>query len=63
MRIALLVLPASFPRLEFMWLEPWAHADLAFLARELLRDPYWPHHAAKALGQPVLAPVQCGRVF
>ena len=38
-------------------------ADLAFLARELLRDPYWPHHAAKALGQPVLAPVQYGRVF
>ncbi len=38
-------------------------ADLAFLARELLRDPYWPHHAAKTLGQPVFAPVQYGRVF
>lgn len=25
-------------------------ADLVFLARELLRDPYWPYHAAKALG-------------
>ena len=26
-------------------------ADLVLLARELLRDPYWPLHAAKALGQ------------
>ena len=26
-------------------------ADLVFLARELLRDPYWPLHAAEALGQ------------
>jgi 2,4-dienoyl-CoA reductase-like NADH-dependent reductase (Old Yellow Enzyme family) len=25
-------------------------ADLVFLARELLRDPYWPHYAARALG-------------
>jgi 2,4-dienoyl-CoA reductase-like NADH-dependent reductase (Old Yellow Enzyme family) len=25
-------------------------ADLVFLARELLRDPYWPHFAARALG-------------
>ena len=25
-------------------------ADLIFLAREMLRDPYWPMHAAKALG-------------
>jgi 2,4-dienoyl-CoA reductase-like NADH-dependent reductase (Old Yellow Enzyme family) len=25
-------------------------ADLVFLARELLRDPYWPVHAAEALG-------------
>jgi 2,4-dienoyl-CoA reductase-like NADH-dependent reductase (Old Yellow Enzyme family) len=25
-------------------------ADVVFLARELLRDPYWPLHAAKALG-------------
>ena len=24
-------------------------ADLALLARELLRDPYWPFRAAKAL--------------
>ena len=26
-------------------------ADLVYLARELLRDPYWPAHAAKALDQ------------
>lgn len=25
-------------------------ADIVMLARELLRDPYWPYHAAKALG-------------
>jgi 2,4-dienoyl-CoA reductase-like NADH-dependent reductase (Old Yellow Enzyme family) len=27
-------------------------ADLVLLAREMLRDPYWPLHAAVALGQP-----------
>jgi 2,4-dienoyl-CoA reductase-like NADH-dependent reductase (Old Yellow Enzyme family) len=27
-------------------------ADLVFLARAMLRDPYWPLHAAAALGQP-----------
>jgi 2,4-dienoyl-CoA reductase-like NADH-dependent reductase (Old Yellow Enzyme family) len=27
-------------------------ADLVVLAREMLRDPYWPLHAAQALGQP-----------
>ena len=27
-------------------------ADLVFLAREMLRDPYWPLHAATTLGQP-----------
>jgi 2,4-dienoyl-CoA reductase-like NADH-dependent reductase (Old Yellow Enzyme family) len=26
------------------------HADLVLLAREMLRDPYWPLHAADALG-------------
>ena len=25
-------------------------ADVVLLARELLRDPYWPYHAAKQLG-------------
>lgn len=27
-------------------------ADLIFLGRELLRDPYWPHRAAAAVGHP-----------
>ena len=38
-------------------------ADLVLLARELLRDPYWPLHAAKALGEPVAPPVQYARAF
>jgi 2,4-dienoyl-CoA reductase-like NADH-dependent reductase (Old Yellow Enzyme family) len=29
------------------------HADLVLLAREMLRDPYWPLHAAQALGEVV----------
>ena len=33
-------------------------ADLVFLARELLRDPYWPLHAAAALGESASWPVQ-----
>jgi 2,4-dienoyl-CoA reductase-like NADH-dependent reductase (Old Yellow Enzyme family) len=33
-------------------------ADATFLARELLRDPYWPLRAARELGQPVAWPVQ-----
>jgi 2,4-dienoyl-CoA reductase-like NADH-dependent reductase (Old Yellow Enzyme family) len=33
-------------------------ADLVFLAREMLRDPYWPVHAAAALGEPASWPVQ-----
>jgi 2,4-dienoyl-CoA reductase-like NADH-dependent reductase (Old Yellow Enzyme family) len=33
-------------------------ADCVFLARELLRDPYWPMHAARALGHTVPWPVQ-----
>ncbi len=33
-------------------------ADLVALARELLRDPYWPLHAAQALGQEIAWPVQ-----
>jgi len=28
------------------------NADLVMLARELLRDPYWPYHAAQALHDP-----------
>lgn len=40
-------------------------ADLILLAREFLRDPNWPLHAAKALGQrgAVKAPVQYDRAF
>ncbi len=33
-------------------------ADIVLLARELLRDPYWPIHAAKALGVPPAWPIQ-----
>ncbi len=33
-------------------------ADLVFLARATLRDPYWPVHAAAALGQEVSWPKQ-----
>jgi 2,4-dienoyl-CoA reductase-like NADH-dependent reductase (Old Yellow Enzyme family) len=36
-------------------------ADLVFLARELLRDPYWPLHAAKELGVKISWPVQYER--
>ncbi|WHY90428.1 NADPH dehydrogenase NamA [Neobacillus cucumis] len=36
-------------------------ADLVFLARELLRDPYWPRTAAKELGEEIEAPVQYKR--
>jgi 2,4-dienoyl-CoA reductase-like NADH-dependent reductase (Old Yellow Enzyme family) len=34
------------------------HADLIFLARAMLRDPYWPLHAAAALGESASWPVQ-----
>jgi 2,4-dienoyl-CoA reductase-like NADH-dependent reductase (Old Yellow Enzyme family) len=33
-------------------------ADLVILARQLLRDPYWPLHAAKALGAEIAWPSQ-----
>jgi 2,4-dienoyl-CoA reductase-like NADH-dependent reductase (Old Yellow Enzyme family) len=36
-------------------------ADLVLLARELLRDPYWPLRAATALGADVTWPVQYER--
>jgi 2,4-dienoyl-CoA reductase-like NADH-dependent reductase (Old Yellow Enzyme family) len=36
-------------------------ADLVFLAREMLRDPYWPLRAARELGVAVPYPVQYGR--
>ncbi|MDB6126250.1 MAG: NADH:flavin oxidoreductase/NADH oxidase, partial [Verrucomicrobia bacterium] len=31
-------------------------ADLVYLARESLRDPYWPAHAARVLGHPQALP-------
>jgi 2,4-dienoyl-CoA reductase-like NADH-dependent reductase (Old Yellow Enzyme family) len=40
-------------------------ADLVFLAREFLREPYWPRRAARALGHKdaVPGPVQYGRAW
>jgi 2,4-dienoyl-CoA reductase-like NADH-dependent reductase (Old Yellow Enzyme family) len=38
-------------------------ADMVLLAREFLRDPYFPLHAAKALGQDCKAPAQYSRAF
>jgi 2,4-dienoyl-CoA reductase-like NADH-dependent reductase (Old Yellow Enzyme family) len=36
-------------------------ADAVFLARAELRDPYWPRHAARALGVPMEWPDQYKR--
>ena len=36
-------------------------ADLVLLAREFLRDPYWPLHAAHVLKQAVAWPKQYER--
>jgi 2,4-dienoyl-CoA reductase-like NADH-dependent reductase (Old Yellow Enzyme family) len=33
-------------------------ADVVSLARQILRDPYWPLHAAKALGVEISWPDQ-----
>jgi len=38
-------------------------ADLVLMAREFLRDPYWPLHAANALGTTPKPPVQYERAF
>ena len=38
-------------------------ADLVLLAREFLRDPYFPLHAARALGVEIKPPVQYSRAF
>lgn len=38
-------------------------ADMVLLARELLRDPYWPRRAAKELGVEIEAPKQYGRAW
>lgn len=38
-------------------------ADLVFLAREMLRDPYFARRAAKELGQTITGPVQYARAW
>ncbi len=38
-------------------------ADVVSLAREFLRDPYWPLHATRALGTEPAPPVQYSRAF
>lgn len=38
-------------------------ADMVFLAREMLRDPYWPRHAAKALRAELPVPQQYARAW
>jgi len=38
-------------------------ADLVLLARQFLRDPYFPLHAARDLGLEMKPPVQYGRAF
>jgi 2,4-dienoyl-CoA reductase-like NADH-dependent reductase (Old Yellow Enzyme family) len=38
-------------------------ADMVLIARQFLRDPYFPLHAAKALGVELAPPVQYGRAF
>jgi len=38
-------------------------ADIVLLARELLRDPYWPRHAAQSFGAKIKPPVQYERAW
>jgi len=38
-------------------------ADMVFVARELLRDPYWPLRAARELGTSVPSPAQYDRAW
>jgi 2,4-dienoyl-CoA reductase-like NADH-dependent reductase (Old Yellow Enzyme family) len=38
-------------------------ADVVLLARELLRDPYWPRRAAQELGVKIKAPMQYERAW
>ena len=38
-------------------------ADAVLLAREFLRNPYWPQHAARALRQPIPVPPQYERAW
>ena len=38
-------------------------ADVIIMARELLRDPYWPRRAAQALGEKIKPPIQYERAW
>ncbi len=38
-------------------------ADVVLLARQMLVDPYWPAHAAKALGHKITPPNQYSRAW
>jgi 2,4-dienoyl-CoA reductase-like NADH-dependent reductase (Old Yellow Enzyme family) len=38
-------------------------ADIVLLAREFLREPYWPFKAAAQLGYEMSPPAQYGRAF
>jgi len=38
-------------------------ADVVIMAREMLRDPYWPQRAAKELHAQITPPVQYGRAW
>ena len=38
-------------------------ADIVLLAREMLRDPYWPRRAAQVLGCKIKPPVQYERAW
>jgi NADPH2 dehydrogenase len=38
-------------------------ADLVFIGRELLRDPYWPRTAAKELNTTIESPQQYNRAW
>jgi 2,4-dienoyl-CoA reductase-like NADH-dependent reductase (Old Yellow Enzyme family) len=38
-------------------------ADMVLLAREMLRDPYWPRRAARELGVTIEGPIQYGRAW
>ena len=38
-------------------------ADMVFLGRQLLRDPYWPIHAAEKLKEEIARPLQYERAF
>jgi 2,4-dienoyl-CoA reductase-like NADH-dependent reductase (Old Yellow Enzyme family) len=40
-----------------------AQADIVLLARQMLRDPYWPLHAAQALKVELQPPIQYLRAF